>query len=59
VADHTRDKLIAARGGEGDMKSSKPVMLIDENGVDHGFCIRHSEIIAEKVKAWIEDIMLE
>jgi hypothetical protein len=60
VADHTRDALIAARGrGEEETKSSKPIMLIDENGVDHGFCIRHSESIAEKVKVWIDDIMLE
>ena len=52
--------MIAARGrGEEETKSSKPIMLIDENGVDHGFCIRHSESIAEKVKVWIDDIMLE
>jgi len=58
VADHTRDQLIASRGrGDGETKSSKPIMLIDENGVDHGFCIRHSESVAEKVKVWIEDLM--
>jgi hypothetical protein len=60
VADHTRDALIAARGrGEGEKKSSRPIMLIDKNGVDHGFCIRHSESIAEKVKVWIENIIVE
>lgn len=56
VADHTRDALIAARGRENNKSSNKPVMLIDENGVDHGFCIRHSESIAEKVSVWIEEI---
>lgn len=41
VANHTRDALIAARGrAEDDTSSSKPIMMIDENGVDHGFCIR-------------------
>jgi hypothetical protein len=60
VADHTRDALIATRGRSEDEKnSSKPIMMIDENGVDHGFCIRHSESIAEKVKIWIEGIMSE
>lgn len=59
VAEHTRDALIAARGRKPDSKSSKPIMLIDENGVDHGFCIRHSESIAEKVAMWIEDIIKE
>lgn len=41
VANHTRDALIATRGrAEDDTSSSKPIMMIDENGVDHGFCIR-------------------
>jgi hypothetical protein len=41
VANHTRDALIAARGRtEDDTSNSKPIMMIDENGVDHGFCIR-------------------
>ncbi|KAL2074367.1 hypothetical protein VTL71DRAFT_8145 [Oculimacula yallundae] len=54
VADHTRDALIAARGREDeDMKSSKPIMLIDNGGIPHGFCIRHSETVAEKVALWI------
>jgi hypothetical protein len=60
VADHTRDALIAARGrGEDDEGGSRPIMLIDENGIDHGFCIKHSESIAEKVRVWIADIMQE
>ncbi|TVY90709.1 Lipid droplet-associated hydrolase [Lachnellula willkommii] len=58
VANHTRDALIAARGQAGrENDSSKPIMLIDENGVDHGFCIRHSESIAEKVEVWIDSMM--
>lgn len=41
VANHTRDALIAARGRtEDDKSSSKPIMMVDDNGVDHGFCIR-------------------
>ncbi len=41
VADHTRDELIASRGnvkGEGELW--KPKMLIDDEGIPHGFCIR-------------------
>ncbi|KAL3419461.1 esterase/lipase domain-containing protein [Phlyctema vagabunda] len=56
VANHTRDELIAARGQDFS-QGSKPLMLIDQDGVDHGFCIRHSESIAEKVHIWIEDII--
>lgn len=40
VADHTRDALIAARAQiKDDLASSKPVMMIDQDGVPHGFCI--------------------
>jgi hypothetical protein len=75
VADHTRDALIAARCKNASaVNSSSPRMMIDENGVPHGFCIRelalcspfasradsmtdHSEIIAEKVKVCVEEIV--
>ncbi|KAH8815574.1 hypothetical protein F5884DRAFT_665752 [Xylogone sp. PMI_703] len=58
VANNTRDTLIAARGKlSEDDKSSRPVMMIDENGVEHSFCLRHSELMAEKVKLFINDII--
>ncbi|KAG9247233.1 hypothetical protein BJ878DRAFT_493576 [Calycina marina] len=58
VADHSRDSLIAARGRlPGDDSSSKPVMVVDENGISHAFCISHSEMMAEKVVPWIEEIL--
>ncbi|CZT03665.1 uncharacterized protein RAG0_10364 [Rhynchosporium agropyri] len=68
VADHTRDALIAARGRENEDKgSSKPVMMIDQSGIPHGFCIHkkanfqidHSEIVAEKVAVWIKALMTD
>ncbi len=56
----------------GEAQTSKPIMMIDEMGVDHGFCIRkcrrwcwrkemlmntdHSESIAEKCAVWIKDM---
>jgi hypothetical protein len=47
VAGHTRDALIAARADNGGgSATSKPIMLIDENGVDHAFCI--SEFIQKE-----------
>ncbi|KAM3065645.1 hypothetical protein ACMFMF_010868 [Clarireedia jacksonii] len=67
VADHTRDALIAARGlngvvadeesvsfsGEG---GSKPIMMIDREGIDHSFCVHSSEPMAEKVSRWVQGI---
>ncbi|KAF7881026.1 uncharacterized protein EAF02_006917 [Botrytis sinoallii] len=67
VASHTRDALIAARGSPVPSASStssfsiketnKPIMMIDKEGIDHGFCINHSETMAAKVKDWIDKII--
>lgn len=40
VADHTRDDLIAARAfQEGTSDAWKPIMLVDDGGIPHSFCI--------------------
>lgn len=40
VANDTRDALIAARAAKGEGGAgSKPIMLIDNNGIDHAFSI--------------------
>ncbi|TGO40725.1 hypothetical protein BHYA_0032g00040 [Botrytis hyacinthi] len=67
VASHTRDALIAARASPVPESASstssfsikennKPIMMIDKEGIDHGFCINHSETMATKVKDWIDKI---
>ncbi|KAL8951767.1 MAG: hypothetical protein Q9222_002288 [Ikaeria aurantiellina] len=35
----------------------KPSMFVDETRIPHNFCIKHSEIVAEKVKKWVEEII--
>ncbi|RAL60756.1 hypothetical protein DID88_009861 [Monilinia fructigena] len=68
VASHTRDALIAARASPiptpvssttsfSIKASNKPIMMIDKEGIDHGFCINHSETMAHKVKDWIDKIV--
>ncbi|KAK4548431.1 hypothetical protein LTR36_009341 [Oleoguttula mirabilis] len=58
----TRNKLIRTRGRtrlgrRGSVgEENKPLMEIDRNGVPHGFCIRHSEVIAEKVAEYVTEI---
>ena len=37
VADHLRDELIQTRANQ--KCNSKPMMLIDESGIPHAFCI--------------------
>ncbi|EPE27594.1 alpha/beta-Hydrolase [Glarea lozoyensis ATCC 20868] len=57
VSSETRDVLIAARGQSDTDSGSKPVMIVDKVDIPHDFCIRHSEIIAEKVAVWVGDIV--
>lgn len=72
VAKRTRNDLINARGFRDSpslkKRSSssltdtpvdgwKPSMFIDDGRIPHGFCIKHSEIVAEKVQGWVEDII--
>lgn len=43
VADRTRDDLIRARAFKADQSHEwKPRMIIDEDGIPHGFCISRS-----------------
>ncbi|KAL8939558.1 MAG: hypothetical protein Q9216_003289 [Gyalolechia sp. 2 TL-2023] len=73
VAKRTRNDLINARGfreppSQKKRSSSgltdslveewKPSMFIDDGRIPHGFCIKHSEVVAEKVQTWVEDIII-
>ncbi|KAL8834440.1 MAG: hypothetical protein Q9170_003736 [Blastenia crenularia] len=72
VAQKTRNDLINARGfrvspslkkrSSSSLASSpeegwKPTMFIDDGRIPHGFCIKHSELMAGKVRDWVEDII--
>ncbi|KAL2350306.1 hypothetical protein BJ546DRAFT_1053486 [Cryomyces antarcticus] len=58
VGDRTRDELIAARAYQTTRGDEwRPKMEIDQNGIPHGFCIKHSVPIAEKVKEYIVEIL--
>lgn len=60
VANETRDALIQARGKKaGDNTEQwRPVMEVDEReGWPHGFCIRHSVPVAERVGKYISEMV--
>lgn len=73
IADETRDALVKERGvlvgkrGDGDGEEDslleggeewKPRMEIDEvEGWPHGFCIKHSVPVAERVVGYVRDIL--
>ncbi|KAF2715148.1 hypothetical protein K504DRAFT_457316 [Pleomassaria siparia CBS 279.74] len=59
VANETRDELIRVRGSmQEDDEVWKPKMEIDfEYGWPHGFCIKHSVPVAERVCGYVEDII--
>ncbi|KAL8811044.1 MAG: hypothetical protein Q9223_003167 [Gallowayella weberi] len=35
----------------------KPSMIYDQRKIPHGFCINHSEVVAEQVRTWVEGII--
>ncbi|CUS06958.1 unnamed protein product [Tuber aestivum] len=49
VAEETREKLLEARG-------TGVRMVVCEDGLPHGFCISHGEIMAEKAAAWVNEM---
>ncbi|KAF2474294.1 uncharacterized protein BDR25DRAFT_332396 [Lindgomyces ingoldianus] len=59
VADETRDDLIKVRGlSKHSDEDWKPIMEVDEvRGWPHGFCIKHSIPVAERVKMYIDDVI--
>ncbi|KAJ5637178.1 hypothetical protein N7490_007057 [Penicillium lividum] len=54
VAEKTRDEVIALRGRE---KGLGPKMFVCEEGLPHAFCLKHSDIMAEKVASMIQEIV--
>ncbi|KAF2218785.1 hypothetical protein BDZ85DRAFT_65056 [Elsinoe ampelina] len=60
IADETRDQIIAARAYSGKVdEEDRPVMEIDTNEVPHDFCIRHSQIVADKTVGYLRRIIDE
>lgn len=59
IADQTRDDLLKLRGRlDGEGEDWKPRMVVDkEDGLVHGWCIGQSELVAGKVRGWVEEIL--
>ena len=58
VANETRDELIRLRSNISGDETWRPKMEVDtEHGWPHGFCIRHSVPVAERVAGYIEEII--
>ena len=60
VADETRDELIKARAATKYAESERywrPVMEVEEQGMPHAFCIKHSISVAERVCGYMKDIV--
>lgn len=56
VANATRDAIIRSRG-RGLGEDWKPKMVVCEDGLPHGFCVKHGEEMAEKVAGWVEGMV--
>lgn len=53
VAERTRDEIIDLRG----RVEGGPTMSVCELGLPHAFCLRHNDIMAEKVADMVMDIV--
>ncbi|EFR04343.1 hypothetical protein MGYG_07352 [Nannizzia gypsea CBS 118893] len=58
VAEATRKDIIQSKS-RAEQDGSGPVLKVCEDGVAHGFCIGHNEIMAKKVGQFIRDIVQE
>ena len=59
VPDYARDALIASHGSvSGPEGSQECRAFIDTHEIPHSWCIKHGELIAEKIAPWIENIIL-
>ncbi|KAK2848487.1 hypothetical protein FQN49_005675 [Arthroderma sp. PD_2] len=58
VAETTREEIIRPKA-KAKQEAPGPVMTVCEDGVVHGFCIGHNEIMAKKVGQFIRDIVRE
>ncbi|KAL6250197.1 hypothetical protein RBB50_002498 [Rhinocladiella similis] len=57
VADMTRTEVLRNRGRR-DTAQGGPTIVIDETeGLVHAWCLEQSEIVAEQVGAWLEEII--
>ncbi|KAK0619388.1 hypothetical protein B0T14DRAFT_496161 [Immersiella caudata] len=54
VADQCRDAFVERRRGH---EKGRVRVVVDEGGLPHAFCLRHSEVVAGKVKEWVEDMV--
>lgn len=61
VWNEARDRLIASRGRPKDEATDiwKPLMIIDDTDVPHGFVVDHNQIIAEKTFDLISQLIRE
>ncbi|KAI1102536.1 hypothetical protein F4804DRAFT_263179 [Jackrogersella minutella] len=52
VATHYRDEFIRTREKQVD----RTRLIVDEGNIPHAFCINDSEVVAEKVSSWVNQI---
>ncbi|KAI1204570.1 uncharacterized protein F4807DRAFT_465481 [Annulohypoxylon truncatum] len=52
VASHYRDEFIRKR----EKQTDRTKLIVDEGNIPHAFCIKDSEVVAEKVSTWINQI---
>ena len=56
VADRTREEILNARGGEEGRQRDRTVVVDEEKGLVHAWCLKQSDVVARIVGAWLQDL---
>ena len=57
VADRTRGEILTLRGGEEGRKRGRTVIVDENEGLVHAWCLKQSDVVARMVGGWLEDVL--
>ena len=57
VADYTREEILRLRGGEGGTQQGRTIVVDQEKGLVHAWCLNQSDVVARMVGGWLEDVL--
>ena len=57
VADRTREEILKLRGGEEGRKRGRTVIVDENEGLVHAWCLKQSDVVARIVGGWLEEVL--
>ena len=57
VADRTREEILKFRGGEEGRRRGRTVIVDENEGLVHAWCLQQNDVVARMVGGWLEDVL--